>query len=57
MLEMLNGRSRPPVLAFSSCSRMIRPCDTPVRWAVAASHAASCLVRRTVIVWPIRQRC
>ena len=46
----MKGRPRPPVLAFSSCSRTMRPWDSPVRSAVAASQAANCLVRRTVIV-------
>jgi hypothetical protein len=50
----MNGRTEPPALARSSCSRMIRPCDTPVCAAVSSSQAASSLVRRIVIVWPIR---
>src|SRR5438105_9300131 len=45
----MNGRRRPVALAFSSCSRTIRPWESPVRAAVVASQAANCLVRRTVI--------
>jgi hypothetical protein len=46
----MNGRTEPPDFARSSCSRMIRPCDTPVRAAVSSSQAASSLVRRNDIV-------
>ena len=46
----INGRTEPPDFARSSCSRMIRPCETPVCAAVSSSQAASSLVRRTVIV-------
>ena len=46
----MNARAGPPVLARSSCSRMIRPCDIPLCAAVSSSQAASSLGRRTVIV-------
>jgi hypothetical protein len=36
--------------AFSSCSRISRPCDTPVVSAVCSSHSARSFVSRTVIV-------
>lgn len=39
-----------PALALSSCSRTILPWATPVLAATCSSHAASSLVRRTVIV-------
>ncbi len=38
------------VLAFSSWSRTIFPCGTPVFAAACSNHAASSFVRRTVIV-------
>ena len=46
----MNRRSVPPALARSSCSRTMRPCDTPLLAAVASSQSASSFVSRIVIV-------
>jgi hypothetical protein len=46
----MNRRLPEPARALSSCSRMMRLRESPVRAETSSSHSASCLVRRTVVV-------